>query len=50
MIAVNLLIVLVLCTVVGAFTGLVLGGLFDHLYWQSLRDSWPPLSLSSLAI
>jgi uncharacterized membrane protein YfcA len=32
MIAVNVLIVLGLCAVVGAFTGLVLGGLFDPVY------------------
>jgi hypothetical protein len=32
MIAVNLLIVLTLCSVVGAFTGLVLGGLVGDLY------------------
>ena len=32
MISVNLFVVLILCTVVGAFTGLVLGDLVGHLY------------------
>jgi hypothetical protein len=32
MVAVNVLIALILCTVVGAFTGLVLGGVFGPLY------------------